>query len=80
MKRIIINIIINKGEADIFLIQETKIKDFHEFHAKSLWANSEVGYSFYNSTGLSGALSHYGISRNWRCRLVLEAKVFWALK
>src|SRR3954470_15631087 len=54
LKRRRVNSLINKGQADIFLLQETKISNMNEVWAKSFWSSSEVDFSFSNSMGRSG--------------------------
>ncbi|XP_058746651.1 uncharacterized protein LOC131619583 [Vicia villosa] len=61
LKRRRITDIIKKGNADMFFIQESKLSNTEEFVVKSLWSNSEIGFSFSNSEGLSG-----GIISLWR--------------
>ncbi|XP_058783264.1 uncharacterized protein LOC131657935 [Vicia villosa] len=56
LKRRRISSLIKKGNADIFLIQETKITSMDDEMAKSFWRDSEVGYSFSNSLGRSGGI------------------------
>lgn len=56
LKRRRINTMIKKGNAKIFMIQETKITSFKDDMAKSFWSSEEVGYSFSNSSGRSGGL------------------------
>ncbi|XP_058742005.1 uncharacterized protein LOC131614439 [Vicia villosa] len=56
LKRRRVNTIIKKGKADIFLIQETKIKEFKDFFAKSFWSEQDIGYSYSNALGASGGL------------------------
>ncbi|XP_058741846.1 uncharacterized protein LOC131614250 [Vicia villosa] len=56
LKRRRINSIINKGKADIFVIQETKVMLMEESIAKSFWRKDNIGYSFSNSVGRSGGL------------------------
>lgn len=47
---------IKYGGADIFMIRETKVTNMQDFYAKSMWSNTSIGYSFSNSTCLSGGL------------------------
>ncbi|XP_058775955.1 uncharacterized protein LOC131650251 [Vicia villosa] len=61
LKRRRISTILKKGDADIVLIQETKLSNTEEFMVKGMWSGTEVGYSFSNSVGLSG-----GILSLWR--------------
>ncbi|XP_058751351.1 uncharacterized protein LOC131624428 [Vicia villosa] len=56
LKRRRVNSIIKKGKADIFMIQETKIKDFKDYFAKSFWSGQDIGCSFSNSLGALGGL------------------------
>ncbi|XP_058778886.1 uncharacterized protein LOC131652909 [Vicia villosa] len=56
LKRRRISHLINKGSADIFLLQETKISNMVEDYANSFWRHSEIGFSFVNSEGRSGGL------------------------
>ncbi|XP_058783877.1 uncharacterized protein LOC131658622 [Vicia villosa] len=45
-----------KGKADIFLIQETKFKEFKDHFVSNLWSGSDIGFSYSNSIGASGGL------------------------
>ncbi|XP_058741336.1 uncharacterized protein LOC131613705 [Vicia villosa] len=56
LKRRRIKALIKKGKAVIFMIQETKISSLKDNLARSFWSSLEVGYSFSNSTGMSGGL------------------------
>ncbi|XP_058762298.1 uncharacterized protein LOC131635678 [Vicia villosa] len=56
LKRRRISNIIKKGEADIFLLQESKFTNCTEGLAKSLWSNSDIDFSFSNSVGMSGGM------------------------
>ncbi|XP_058765777.1 uncharacterized protein LOC131639291 [Vicia villosa] len=56
LKRRRISNIIKKGEADIFLIQESKLTDLNEALARSFWCGSDIGFSFSNSEGFSGGM------------------------
>src|SRR3954471_10572923 len=56
LKRKRISALISKCKADIFLIQETKLVNMHEWVAKSFWRGGDIGFSFSNSVGRSGGL------------------------
>ncbi|XP_058741821.1 uncharacterized protein LOC131614218 [Vicia villosa] len=56
LKRRRINSLILKSKADVFLIQETKIRELQDFVAKSFWSGGDIGYSFSNSSGRSGGI------------------------
>ncbi|XP_058768728.1 uncharacterized protein LOC131642504 [Vicia villosa] len=56
LKRRRVSSIIKKGKVDILMIQETKIKYFKDFIAKSFLNGSDIGFSFSNSNGASGGL------------------------
>ncbi|CAI8593121.1 unnamed protein product [Vicia faba] len=56
LKRRKISSLIKKGNVEIFLIQETKISNLQDYIARSFWSNTEVGFSFTNSRGMSGNL------------------------
>lgn len=56
LKRSRINLIIMKGKANVFLIQETKVSNMRDLVANSFWRSSEIGFSFSNSEGRSGGL------------------------
>ncbi|XP_058742118.1 uncharacterized protein LOC131614567 [Vicia villosa] len=45
-----------KGNADVFMFQETKISNLQDFVAKSFWNNINIGYSFSNSVDMAGGL------------------------
>lgn len=51
-----ISSLILKNNADIFMIQETKLPILQEFVVKSFWSNNGIGFSFSNSMGRSGGL------------------------
>lgn len=68
--------IIKKGEANIFLIQETKLTNLNELLAKSLWSNIEIGYSFSNSVGMSGGMISLWKVVVWRLFIVSKLKGF----
>ncbi|XP_058767474.1 uncharacterized protein LOC131641186 [Vicia villosa] len=83
LKRRRISSILKKGDADIVLIQETKLTNMEDFVAKSMWSNTDVGFSFTNTVGMSG-----GILTLWRTERVevihsfkgegyIGIKVFW---
>lgn len=55
-KRRRMNTLIKNDGAVVFFIHETKLANMQDFCAKSLWSNTSIGYSFSNSTGLSGGL------------------------
>ncbi|XP_058741467.1 uncharacterized protein LOC131613848 [Vicia villosa] len=55
-KRNCISKIIKSGNADIFLLQETKLEVIDSVIAGSLWQNENVGWSFSKSEGRSGGL------------------------
>lgn len=46
IKRKRISCIIRKGQADIFLMQETKMVEISELISNSFWGGEEIGYSF----------------------------------
>ncbi|XP_058785271.1 uncharacterized protein LOC131660131 [Vicia villosa] len=56
VKRRRINHIIVKGNADIFLIQETKFNSISVGTASSFWRSKSVDFSFLLSVGASGGL------------------------
>ncbi|XP_058725573.1 uncharacterized protein LOC131596854 [Vicia villosa] len=56
LKRRRISSLINKGNTDIFLLQETKISNLNEDYANSFWRHPDIGFSFTNSEGRSGGL------------------------
>ncbi|XP_058787450.1 uncharacterized protein LOC131661827 [Vicia villosa] len=56
LKRRRINSLIFKGNADVFMLQETKLVDIQDFVAKSFWCTNGIGFSFSNATGRSGGL------------------------
>ncbi|XP_058765391.1 uncharacterized protein LOC131638863 [Vicia villosa] len=56
IKRKRIRSIINKGRADFFLIQETKLEEISVSLARSFWGNDNFGYSFSASVGSAGGL------------------------
>ncbi|XP_058775098.1 uncharacterized protein LOC131649352 [Vicia villosa] len=56
LKRRRVNSIIKKGNADIFLIQETKLSNMKEAVAHSFWCHPEIGFSSTDSVGRSGGL------------------------
>ncbi|XP_058756965.1 uncharacterized protein LOC131630196 [Vicia villosa] len=56
LKRKRINSLISKSKADVFLIQETKIRELQDFVAKSFWCGGDIGFSFSNSSGRSGGI------------------------
>lgn len=45
-----------KGNADVFLIQETKVVNMDGSMAKRFWSSPKVGFSYSNSLGRSGVL------------------------
>ncbi|XP_058775987.1 uncharacterized protein LOC131650289 [Vicia villosa] len=49
LKRRRVEALIKKGNADIFMIQETKITSLKDDVARSFWNFSEIGFSFSNS-------------------------------
>ncbi|XP_058741918.1 uncharacterized protein LOC131614336 [Vicia villosa] len=56
LKRRRISSLIKRGNANIFLLQETKIVSMDDVTAKSFWRDTEVCYSFSNSLGRSGGI------------------------
>ncbi|XP_058749290.1 uncharacterized protein LOC131622283 [Vicia villosa] len=56
LKRRRITDIIKKGNANMFFIQESKLSHTEEFVVKSLWSNTDIGFSFSNSECLSGEI------------------------
>lgn len=46
--------IINDGNADIFLIQETKLSDIDLVVSRRFWHKAIIGWSFSSSKGRSG--------------------------
>lgn len=48
--------LIKKGNADVFLLQETTITSMDEAKGRSFWSSPKVGFSFTNSMGRSGGL------------------------
>ncbi|XP_058765457.1 uncharacterized protein LOC131638920 [Vicia villosa] len=55
-KRRRIHHLIVKGNADIFLIQESKFATVSDSLAYSCWRRKNIGYSYWPSTGASGGL------------------------
>lgn len=56
IKRKRIGQIVKKGNADIFLIQESKVEVVDSGIINSFWPNEKVGWSFIGSSGSSGGL------------------------
>ncbi|XP_058766616.1 uncharacterized protein LOC131640222 [Vicia villosa] len=55
-KRRRISNIISRGKADIFLLQETKLKSYSIGLANSFWSTESIGFLASDSEGLSGGL------------------------
>ncbi|XP_058752710.1 uncharacterized protein LOC131625893 [Vicia villosa] len=55
-KRRRVSHIINKGNADFFFIQETKLHSIFKSFTGSFWRNSNIDYSFLPSCGASGGI------------------------
>lgn len=56
LKRRRIKSLIVKGNANVFMIQGTKITNLQDFVAKSFWNNVGICYSFTNFLDFSGGL------------------------
>ncbi|XP_058755940.1 uncharacterized protein LOC131629163 [Vicia villosa] len=56
VKRRRIHQIITSGKADVFLIQETKLRSCSEATAKSFWCEEGIEFSVTDSEGMSGGL------------------------
>lgn len=55
-KRRKISQIVDKGKADIILLQETKLKSCSDAMSSSFWRAENIGYSVSDSEGLPGGL------------------------
>src|SRR4051812_18423957 len=85
LKRRRIGALIKKGNADVFLIQETKIVNMEGDLAKSFWHSSEADFSFSNSIGRSGGLlilwnNKVEVINSFRGEGYLGIKVCWENK
>ncbi|XP_058741999.1 uncharacterized protein LOC131614433 [Vicia villosa] len=56
IKRKRISCIIQRGKADVFFIQESKLRSVSDIVARSFWGNSDVDFSFSESEGRSGGI------------------------
>ncbi|XP_058741852.1 uncharacterized protein LOC131614256 [Vicia villosa] len=83
VKRRRIHQIISKGRADLFLLQETKLKSCSESTAKSFWRVEDIEYSISDSVGMSGGQIILWNARkmkvvcSFRGAGFLGVKVFW---
>src|SRR4051812_39050041 len=83
IKRKRIRSIINKGRANFFLIQESKMADVSVSVAKSFWGNEECGFSFSSSVGSGGGLLSLWNSKTVSILAIfkgegyLGSKVYW---
>lgn len=80
VKRKRVSSIISKGKADIFFIQESKLKKVNEDMAMSFWRSGEIDSSSSESIGLSG-----GLIILWKSNLVsveysFRGEGFWGIK
>ncbi|XP_058726991.1 uncharacterized protein LOC131598402 [Vicia villosa] len=78
--------IIQKGKADVFFLQETKLSSISDVVARSLWGNSDVDFSFSESEGRSGGIlilwkaSSVSVVLSFRGKGFLGIKVCWKKK
>lgn len=56
IKRRRISHIIQSGKVDMFLVQETKLKEISDSLVKIFWGMEDIGYSFSGVDGRSGGL------------------------
>lgn len=71
IKRKRISSIIAKGQADMLLIQETKLEEVTVIIAMSFWSVDDIGFSFSASEGRSG-----GILTLWKTNFVSVLVIF----
>lgn len=83
LKRRRINYLISKGNADVFLLQETKLSYLQECIIKSFWCSSEIGYSFSNLSGMLGGIitlwkkGTVGVDSSFKGDGYLGIKILW---
>ncbi|XP_058730971.1 uncharacterized protein LOC131602770 [Vicia villosa] len=80
LKRRPISALIEKGNADICLLQETKITNMNETLAKSFWRHPEISFSFSNSAGRSGDLITLWKKSNMDILLSFKGEGFLGMK
>lgn len=57
--------IIQKGKENMFLVQETKMKEVLEYLVMSFGGMEEIGYSFSKAEGMPG-----GLLTLWKAKLI----------
>ncbi|XP_058783711.1 uncharacterized protein LOC131658435 [Vicia villosa] len=86
IKRKRISCIIQRGKADVFFLQESKLSSVSEDVARSFWGNLDVDFSFSESEGRSGGIiilwkaSSISVVFSFRGTSFLGIKVSWKNK